>query len=126
MGVAPLGLGCVVGLLLGLTPKAVLLSPLTRLRRPLRVTLKSTIPRELARASPRASPHFSPIPGNGLAGARDEFFMALGAASPLSGVAVRRKWPWMPSAAAAERFLVRFCPNLDCRPCRALSASSIT
>ena len=62
----------------------------------------------------------------GLAGARNEIFMVWGRQRLSVGAAVRRKWPWMPSAAAAERFLVRFCANLDCRPCRGLSASSIT
>ena len=72
------------------------------------------------------SPHFSPIPGNGAGGAREMRFSSFWAATPLSRAAVRRKQPCMRSAAAPERFLVRFCPNLDCRPCRALSASSIT
>ena len=73
-----------------------------------------------------SSRHFSPIPGNGAGGAREMRFSSFWAATPLSRAAVRRKQPCMRSAAAPERFLVRFCPNLDCRPCRALSASSIT
>ena len=72
------------------------------------------------------SPHFSPIPGNGAGGAREMRFSSFWAATPLSRAAVRRKQPCMRSAAASGTFLVRFCPNLDCRPCRALCASCIT
>ena len=73
-----------------------------------------------------ASPHFSSIPRNGVGGARGMGFHGFEAASPLGGVAVRQKRPRMPSADMAGAFLICFWANLDCRPCRALCASSIT
>ena len=72
------------------------------------------------------SPHFSSIPRNGVGGARGMGFHGFEAASPLGGVAVRQKRPRMPSADMAGAFLICFWANLDCRPCRALCASSIT
>ena len=53
-------------------------------------------------------------------------FHGLEAASPLGGAAVGQKRPGMLSATLAEAFFVCFWANLDCRPCRALCASSIT
>ncbi len=72
------------------------------------------------------SPHFSSIPENGVGGARGMGFHGLEAASPLGGAAVGQKRPGMLSATLAEAFFVCFWANLDCRPCRALCASSIT
>ena len=72
------------------------------------------------------NPHFSSIPRNGVGGARGMGFHGFEAASPLGGVAVRQKRPRMPSADMAGAFLICFWANLDCRPCRALCASSIT
>ncbi len=73
-----------------------------------------------------ANPHFSSIPENGVGGARGMGFHGLEAASPLGGAAVGQKRPGMLSATLAEAFFVCFWANLDCRPCRALCASSIT